>query len=326
MAHVLFGEPLEDPPGKSKGAEGWLWGVKWSRYTYVPSRKVRRLFSEKRFPVRIRERVVSYWGRDDHPKVIELDHYQTEEYSLATQYGVWANYGHYLPFHFTHAGTEQRRSIFFQHQPGCPLVDAWFRQDARRALGAFFWGLPDYRTFNFWWGEPPFTAEVICHLGALDEMDLLLNGGEWDGRRQPGADSVVDVRKGDIGVRLSFLAPPEGVRTPQLRMLDMDGEAAILLTFGRSRSADRFAGLPPAVQPVFFEVFPRGVRPGERKAKATGGPRAGIWTLRAGRLSVRVPVTLEGRERLAEASNPPIQGPLIECSQFPGGIPFVRAK
>jgi len=320
MAHVLFGEPLDAPPGKSKGTEGWLWGVKWCRYAYIPPRKVRRLFFGKRFPVRIRERVVSYWGRDDDPRVIELDHIQTEKYSLATQYGVWASYGHYLPFHFTHAGSERRRSIFFQHQPGHPLVDAWFRQDGRTALGAFFWGLPDYRTFSFWWDEPPFTAEMICHLGALDEMDLLLDGELWDGRRQPDPGSVIEVRKKEIGARVTLLEPPRGVRPPVLKMLDIEGDAAIFLTFGRSRSADRFWRLVPAVQPVLFEVLPIGTRPTGRKIKVTGSMEEGVWTLRAGRLRSRVPITLEGRNRLAEASNPPISGPLVECSQLPEGV------
>jgi hypothetical protein len=326
MAHVLFGEPLDNPPEESKGAEGWLWGVKWCRYSYVPPRKVRDLFFEKRFPVRIRERVVSYWGRDDHPKGIELDHYQTVKYSLATQYGVWASYGHYLPFHFTHAGEGRRRSIFFQHQPERPLIDAWFRQDGRTALGAFFWGLPDYRTFSFWWGEPPFTAELICHLGGMDDMDILLDGKAWDGRRQPEPGSVIEVRKKGISARVALLAPPRGVRTPALKMLDIEGDVAILLTFARSKSADRFWRLPPAVQPVLFEVFPGG-RPLRRgKTKVTGTVRDGIWTLRAGNLSAAVPVTLEGRNRLAEAMNPPIQGGLISCPQLPAGVPYFQPE
>jgi len=315
LNHALFGEPLPDGWAESAGPGPVLNGAAWSRDRYTPPPHLRRMFADKAFPITIREQVTSFWGRDSEPRVIRCTCHQTKTYSLASQYGVWANYGHYLPFHFTHAGPERRRSIFFQHDSGRPLIDAWFAQRGGTAVGAFFWGIPDYETFRFWWNAPPFEAGLVCYLGDPKEMrEFLVDGEPWDGRRQPGIGSTLVIRKAKVAVRLRLLRPPAGTRAPTVKLQRADGDAVMHFVFGRSQSADRFWRMPPAVLPLAFEVLPaRGETPPRPlRAKKT----AGAWEMHLGPLSARVPLTLQARQHLAERSSPPITGPFLQSPPF----------
>lgn len=313
MATLLFGVPALDEWRSAARQQDALGIVPWSRHEYMPSSRLRSLFLHKPYPCLVRERNVCYWGRDDHPKIVERTHYQTETYSLATQYGVWANYGHYLPFLVAHKDG-RRRTLFFQNEPHYPLIDAWFRQNADTALGVFFWGLPDYETFRSWWMHgPPFEALQLCSLGARDEMTaLLLDGRPWDGRCQPRIGSLLEIRKPSIWLRLSLVTPPRGVRTPTIRMHTVQGDVAIHFTYGRSNSADRFWRLPPAILPVVFQIrSPENRRPWTR-AHVRWSERNGLGTMTLGTLTADVPLTLAGRAALAQRFSPPLEGFLIE--------------
>lgn len=312
MAHVLFGEPLPAPCGEIPLLNRLFAGVQWTRHDYRPSKAVQDLFDRRPARIRVREQNVSYWGRDYDPRIIERDMHQNEIWSLATQYGVWANYGHYMPFMFTYRN-DGRRNLFFQNEPDRPLIDAWFRQTEDRALGAFFWKLHDWQEFKQWFDEPPFRALHIAHLGKPEEMGAFeLDGLPWDGKRQPAAGSTLYMRQCEVEIRLRFLKPPKGVSTPAMRMHRVAGDAAIHFTYAESKSADRFWRMPAAMLPVCFEV--RRAAPGRPwpETPVTATRDGDVLTLSAKGLTVPVPLTLAGRDRLAAAMKPPIRGNLVE--------------
>ncbi len=317
MAHVLFGQPLpEIPKSQSPGIIGNASPI-WCRSNYVPSKRLHDLFYNKCFPMAMTEKNVSYWGRDNEPKVIERYSHQTELYSLATEYGVWLNYGHFLGFHLTHAGAGERRVFFIQNEPDYPLIDVWFKQNENTALGAFFWGLHGYRELRGWWHSEPFQARHICHMGGKDEIvSLQIDGREWDGKRQPKPDSTIIIVKPEIELRLRFLRPPKGVRAPDIHLTERAGDYVMFFTYAISDSIDAFLNLPPAVLPLVFEVRPGGSGRDWKEQPVKIKLKEGRWMLSMGRLSATVPLTLEARDAMAEETNPPLMGNLVECPDF----------
>lgn len=304
---VLPSDPADDKTGIHLSGEIWL-----TRHNFRPRPALRALLFDKPDPLRVRERMVSYWGRDYAPQIIERASTQTGVYSLATLNGVWPHYGHCLPFHFTHAGNERRRSIFFQHEVNYSLVDAWLRQNDRAVLGAFFWGLEDYGTFRAWWSGPPFRAGMVCCLGRRDEMRALrLNGRVWNGKTQPRWGAVLEIEKATVTARLTLLPPPAGVRAPRLELGEERGETILLLRFAESDSADAFWNMPPAVAPILFEVSVRGER--ERAPLAPQmAVRDGRLIMRAGNLRAEAPLTMAARAAMEARRRPPLRQPLVE--------------
>lgn len=318
MAYALFGHPLRDTlDEKTEGRNRSFAGIHWTRSDYLPPQHLQELFQDKPFPVRIDEQNVSYWGRDNEPRVIERASDQNTLYSLATQYGVWTSYGHFLPFHITFAANTKRRSFFIQNEPETALIDSWFRQTEDTAAGAFFWKFHGYPELAFWKKQPPFISHQIAHLGTMDDIDqLLFNGRKWNRKSKPRPGTTLTVVRPEIEVRFRFLEMPEGVRAPEMEIVEELGDYAIHLVYAEAETADKFHSQSPCVCPLVVEIRPGGPEREWKEKKIRTSRKGDFWRIRIGDLETVVPLSLEARDQLAEASNPPLDGNLVESTHF----------